>query len=190
MARNAQCSFYTVSSKVKRWVGASGGKCSKKDGECWGRNFVGVVDGVVGEHSFWPDDNDPLWDVKCEACGSPCKDKRYTTGALIFVDRKGREVDGENLPAGAMWFADWYPWKGPDGHSLVVKLPNGHHWLVDNRASNCTMKDDDVHRCWVRHGEPPNITVDKKGHTCKAGGGSIWSGDWHGFLRNGRLEEC
>jgi hypothetical protein len=47
------------------------------------------------------------------------------------------------------------------------------------------MPDDGEHRCWVRHGEPPRITVDKNGPTCQAGAGSILAGDYHGFLRDG-----
>jgi hypothetical protein len=39
----------------------------------------------------------------------------------------------------------------------------------------------------VRHGEAPNITVDKNGVTCGAGAGSIQCGSYHGFLRNGEL---
>lgn len=56
--------------------------------------------------------------------------------------------------------------------------PDGHHWYIDNRASNCTKKDDDVHRCWVRHGRPEDGTlhVDKSGNTCAAGAGSIDTG--------------
>jgi hypothetical protein len=37
----------------------------------------------------------------------------------------------------------------------------------------------------VRHGEPPQITVDKRGLTCHAGAGSIALGSYHGFLHNG-----
>lgn len=63
-------------------------------------------------------------------------------------------------------------------------------WEVDGRASNCTKKDDNVHKCWCRHGDAPNVTVDKNGNTCAAGAGSILVDGWHGFLRNGYLEEC
>lgn len=70
---------------------------------------------------------------------------------------------------------------------LVVVTPDGHWWDIDSRASNCTMKEDKVHRCWVRHGDPPNVTVDKQGATCNAGAGSIQTPDWHGFLRDGKL---
>jgi hypothetical protein len=103
-------------------------------------------------------------------------------------------------PVGAMWFADWYPpssWRGPDGHVLVVRCPHDHDWIVDGRCSNCTRKDDSTHRCWVRHGAPPDVTVDKSGDTCSAGAGSlgIWNASrtaytWHGFLRGGYLIEC
>ena len=72
------------------------------------------------------------------------------------------------------------------GHLLVV-CPSGQSWDIDSRASNCTMPDDRTHRCWVRHGEPPNLTVDKAGKTCAAGAGSIIAGSYHGFLRNGEL---
>jgi len=93
--------------------------------------------------------------------------------------------------AGAMWDAPWMgkSFEGPDGRHLIVMLPNGREWAVDGRANNCTMPDDTIHRCWIRHGEPPNLTVDKRGNTCSAGAGSIQAGDYHGFLRAGHLVE-
>ncbi len=78
-------------------------------------------------------------------------------------------------------------WTNCDGRHLIVMLPNSRHWDINSRASNCGLPDDTVHRCWIRHGEPPNVTVDKAGQTCQAGAGSIQSGDWHGFLRAGEL---
>lgn len=74
-----------------------------------------------------------------------------------------------------------------NGPHLIVICPNGGTWNVDSRASNCTMPYDYEHRCWIRHGIPPNVTVDKNGNTCQAGAGSIKCGDYHGFLRNGVL---
>lgn len=71
-----------------------------------------------------------------------------------------------------------------------VKLPDGRTWYIDSRASNCDKPGDSSHRCWVRHGEPPNLTVDKIGNTCGAGGGSIATDGYHGFLRGGFLERC
>jgi hypothetical protein len=73
-----------------------------------------------------------------------------------------------------------------DGPHLIVMTPGGQ-WNIDSRASNCTLPYDYEHRCWVRHGEPPNITVDKQGLTCTAGAGSIQCGDYHGFLVAGAL---
>ncbi len=109
----------------------------------------------------------------------------------------------EPIPVGAMWYADWMlpgegehfkftgpaPWKaGPDGRVLAVKTPGGT-WIIDSRCSNCGLPEDDEHCCWVRHGIPPLITVDKNGKTCSAGGGSIQCGTYHGFLRSGYLED-
>lgn len=109
-----------------------------------------------------------------------------------------------DFPIGAMWLADWYKSeerKSADGRQifgwdwdnqfepqLCVKTPGGD-WNIDGRASNCTMPDDRLHRCWIRTGTPPNITVGKGGHTCAAGAGSIQCGSYHGFLRNGELTD-
>lgn len=81
---------------------------------------------------------------------------------------------------------------GPDGRYLVCIVPASyrHFWHMDDRASNCGSRDDDEHRCWVRHGEPPDLTVDKEGLTCTAGAGSIVTDTWHGFLRGGYLVDC
>jgi len=141
-----------------------------------------------------PSHTDPRWPTHCK-CGYAFKEE---DNWQVFGDEIMRRSDtGELLPLrkagpGAMWYADWQPdeWKGLDGHSLMVCLPNGRHWSVDSRASNCTRKDDKVHKCWCRHGEVPVITVDKVGDTCSAGAGSILAGNWHGFLRNGVLSEC
>jgi hypothetical protein len=100
------------------------------------------------------------------------------------------------LPIGAMWYGSWYPegWCNPqlgEGKALIVKTPGGD-WLVDQQARNCTMPDDlhqEKHHCWIIHGTPPEITVDKDGVTCNAGAGSIQQGTWHGFLKNGYLVE-
>jgi hypothetical protein len=103
---------------------------------------------------------------------------------------------------GAMWRADWYTggkivdgkqlygwdWDNQFEGPLVVMTPGGE-WVIDSRASNCGRPDDRTHRCWVRHGEPPNIHVDKNGDTCAAGAGSIVCGNYHGFLHNGFLTD-
>lgn len=78
-------------------------------------------------------------------------------------------------------------WDNCAGQHLHVVLPNGFTWDIDSRASNCTLPNDRLHRCWVRTGEPPRVTVGKSGVTCSTGAGSIQAGDYHGFLRNGQL---
>jgi hypothetical protein len=115
--------------------------------------------------------------------------RRTDTGEL--VQKLG------DLPAGAMWFAPWCDeiWIPQLEHVLVVKTPGGD-WIVDSQASNCTMPSEKHpqqtdHHCWIIHGMVPEITVDKNGKTCNAGGGSIATanGKYHGFLRNGFLVE-
>lgn len=118
-----------------------------------------------------------LWQVFAEPLY-----RRGDTGAIVIQDEAG---------PGAMWDAEYLhdqpQFCGPDGRSVHVVLPNGRVWHIDGRASNCTDPGEWTHRCWVRHGEPPNVTVDKKGHTCRAGAGSIQAGDYHGFLQQGVL---
>jgi hypothetical protein len=128
----------------------------------------------------------------------------YRVGELTYAILEEYPVDtgevGEisSFPPGAMWNAswmtDWYP--RPDGRCIVVRLPNGHDWNIDGQASNCDRAEDKNHDCWCRHGEPPDLTVDKNPEpgrsTCTAGGGSIWANqgdpnEWHGFLQRGWL---
>lgn len=114
--------------------------------------------------------------------------------ALVMPD--GTLVTCHGLPPGAMYdymqspvggMKEAFGPRAVNGQYRVCVLPDGHHWQIDSRANNCTMPDDDEHRCWVRHGEPPNLTIDKGGNTCSAGSGSILSPGWHGFLRDGKL---
>ncbi len=111
----------------------------------------------------------------------------------------GEEKESHELPVGALWSSpraegagpNDYPRAGYDGHSIFCKTIDGHAWSIEGRASNCTMKDDHDHRCWVRHGTVGDrLTVDKRGLTCAAGAGSFFMGknkEWHGFLRDGKL---
>lgn len=148
--------------------------------------------------------DDPRWPTRCDACGRPFTDDDewqdfqravYTTtdGTLYIPD--DRQITGTvpTAPPGAMWDAWWMGEhsRGPDGIALSVLLPNRRTWLVDSRASNCTLPDDNVHKCWIRHGDPRTeahlLTIDKNGVTCAAGAGSIQADDYHGFLQNGKL---
>jgi hypothetical protein len=107
--------------------------------------------------------------------------KRSDTGEEIFL---------HEAPVGAIfratWLEDWKEYCGTDGKSYICRTPGGD-WNIDSRASNCGLPNDEVHKCWCRHGEAPNFTVDKSCNTCVAGAGSIQIGDYHGFLTNGVL---
>lgn len=140
---------------------------------------------------------DQRWPTHC-ACGyafSADDEWQVFTRSLYrrMDDPAAAPLPIEDMPPGAMWNAWWFAnhksWVGPDGMSLMVRCPDGHDWAVDGQASNCTMPNDDVHKCWVRHGDPRKgeVHVDKKGLTCKAGAGSIQTGKWHGFLHNSVL---
>ena len=95
---------------------------------------------------------------------------------------------------GAIWRAVWQPkncdWTNETEPHILVRCPNGdgnRDWDIDSRCSNCTLPNDKLHRCWVRSGVAPNLTVNKAGLTCSAGAGSILLPKWHGFLTNGIL---
>lgn len=143
---------------------------------------------------------DPRWPSACR-CGYVFDGAAFHSQAShehIYrrVDT-GEETTLREAPAGAIWRATWREhwarWCGPDGRAYVVRCPGRHwnDWDIDNRASNCTQPEDDVHRCWCRHGVAPDFTVDKNPEpgqsTCAAGAGSIQAGAWHGFLRGGYL---
>ncbi|HWY34292.1 MAG TPA: hypothetical protein VNX68_06565, partial [Nitrosopumilaceae archaeon] len=70
-----------------------------------------------------------------------------------------------NFGLGAMWYATWYPknmtWDNETEPHLIVAAPSNTDWDIDSRCSNCGSPNDRLHRCWVRHGVPPNITVNK-----------------------------
>lgn len=80
----------------------------------------------------------------------------------------------------------------PCERHLYVICPDGSWWDIDGRCGNCTLPDDKGHRCWVRHGDPATglVTVDKSGASCAAGAGSVNTGGYHGYLRNGEFIAC
>lgn len=137
--------------------------------------------------------DDPRWPTNCDSCG-----KRFTEADAyqdffesVYLDDAGKEYTLRDPVPGMMWDAFWCHGSpvhcGPDGRSIHVICPDGSQWCIDSRASNCTMPQDNVHKCWIRHGEPPNLTVDKNGQTCSAGAGSIAVPGYHGFLQNGEF---
>ena len=208
-----QCFWIESTDKVRRYLrrykSSDIEKCSLVRGY---HDAMVVLDEVPVEYNTWEDGrkyikfdepdlphDDHRWPKQCE-CGYVFQD---TDHWQVFKESLWKRPDtGEvfilkDAPAGAMWNAWWISdgaapgsfCVGEDGISLYVKTPGGD-WLVDGRASNCTMKEDNIHKCWVRHGTAPNITVAKSGNTCAAGAGSIQCGSYHGFLRGGYLEEC
>jgi hypothetical protein len=134
-------------------------------------------------------------------CGQPVPEKadRMILHRRLYRTPDGSLISANDLKPGDLFFMRNhfydhcpYGWTNCDGFHLHVVLPNGSEWDIDSRASNCTKKDDYEHRCWIRHGDPRTepVHVDKQGNTCAAGAGSIVSGNFHGFLRMGRIESC
>lgn len=150
---------------------------------------VGIADkSIVTPH------NDPRWLKKCDKCDYVfIESDEWQDGTdRLYELPDGTKCTIREAPIGAMYYSDWWPDKGTDGHCLSVILPPDRHaWLIDGPANNCTMRNDRDHDCWCRHGVPPNITVNKTPEpgrrTCNAGGGSIQTPSWHGFLRDGKL---
>lgn len=147
--------------------------------------YFNLVDEVGTAEDRWP--------TACDKCGAPVPDdaEKQLFADHVWISASGEEYSQQrDRVPGMMWNAWWAgEWaRGPDGQCLCVILPDGFEWMIDGPASNCTMPDDrgpfdKAHRCWVRHGEPPNLVVDKNGRTCAAGAGSIQSRrSYHGFL--------
>jgi hypothetical protein len=165
--------------------------------EKWGGRHVRANSLIEISH------DDPSWPTECaQGCDYVFQDedqwqrwsellyRRADNGELRVLHQNAPAPNAPSAEPGATWNASWLPFsKGPDGMTLMVRCPDGHDWTVDSRASNCTMPEDNEHRCWVRHGDPRecHVTVDKNGLTCAAGAGSIDTGSWHGFLQNGVL---
>lgn len=131
------------------------------------------------------------WDGACSRCAEPIP---WETGEVLGSSGNDRMYDTPSgrLEPGCLFWSDhsgvhacFARWTNCDGRHLHAVLPNGRHWDIDSRARNCGSPDDGEHRCWVRHGEPPNVHVDKAGLTCSAGAGSIAVDGYHGFLHHG-----
>lgn len=209
-----KCIFFEASTKVKRYFRRY------QDGDCLGKGeyhnaeiFYDEIEVPVPIDGF---ENDPRmisglphknlkaqYPQKCDHC-----DFIFTDGSTFqknplrqyFCEATGEYFELNKIPVGGMYFAPWLDcWTTPQlAHVLIVRTPGGS-WAVDSQASNCTKPKSNGekgrlqsdHHCWIIEGDiPPNITVSKNGNTCGAGAGSIQCGKYHGFLRNGYLEEC
>jgi hypothetical protein len=172
------------------------------DGECvngWGGHSGRVVVEETINPAAQPEtsgslekyQDDPRWAAMvCDRCGAKApEDMKRAAGCRRFYDTSS----GKPEPGDMYWVpctaatTEWgcFHWDNCDGNHLHVITPSGEEWDIDGQASNCTMKDDRTHRCWVRTGDPPNVTAGKNGHTCSAGAGSIAVPGYHGFLRGG-----
>ncbi len=136
---------------------------------------------------------DPRWPTACDQCGAlvPVHAHRTLLRRMRYDTMSGdpEPCDLFYMPYGCARHEGkcMYGWDNCDGQHLIAVLPNGRHWDIDSRASNCTLPNDRLHRCWRRHGTPPMVHVDKDGLTCAAGAGSIAVEDYHGFLHYGRF---
>ncbi len=148
-----------------------------------------------------------LWPTACSDCGTPVpagEPKPTVVGqqALvvtrqIFSSRLYHTASGKPEP-GDLYETKWHAgdkcpyWDTCSGVHLQAILPNGDHWDLNSRASNCTMRQDRIHRCWVITGSAKDgtIHVDKNGLTCAAGAGSIAVEGYHGFLHAGFFTSC
>lgn len=145
------------------------------------------------------------WPTACTFCGAPVPAVGEPVVGGIGYDLT-RQVNTRRLyahnggPLGDLEVGDLFYlpcnrgdggcpwWDNCPGQHLNAVLPHGATWDIDSRASNCTLKGDRLHRCWIKAGraEDGTLTVNKAAQppetTCAAGAGSIQSGAWHGYL--------
>jgi hypothetical protein len=159
---------------------------------------------VFGDVKDYPPEQ---WPTHCSDCGAPVPvgephptvvgQSAFVVNHQVFSMRLYDTASGKPEP-GDLFETNWHEadkcpyWENCSGIHLQAILPNGDHWDLDSRASNCTMRHDRIHRCWVRTGSPKDgtIHVDKNGLTCAAGAGSIAVDGYHGFLHHGHFTSC
>jgi hypothetical protein len=159
---------------------------------------------VFGEVADYPPEK---WPTQCSDCGAlvPMSESKSTivgqsatvVHRQVFTKRLYNTASGSPEP-GDLYESHWHEsgkciyWDNCSGQHLQAVLPNGDHWDLNSRASNCTMRQDRTHRCWIVSGDPRDGTVhvDKNGVTCAAGAGSIAVEGYHGFLHHGHFTSC
>jgi hypothetical protein len=130
----------------------------------------------------WAHD-DPRWPQACEHCGQPFAEadqwQRNDHGIYRLPD--GSEFAfkrslGMCAPPGTMIRIPWYDEHAGDrGESWLIALPDGGDWITTQGATGGGH--------WTVAGIPPAITASP----------SIWHNQphgWHGFVRDGFLEDA
>lgn len=185
MSRRIRCFFLTPVEKsnviLRRYRSSDKEKCPGPFGYCTTGVVIEVIDKVSNYFRIVPDEmkSDPRWPKACEHCGYIFQpEDHWQWGDRQLYERSDTKelIELNGAPVGAMWNADWLAGSHkiksrPDGLILCVKTPGGD-WVIDGGSSNGNG--------WERTGTPPDITANP----------SIVCGKYHGWLRNGWLEEC
>lgn len=162
---------------LRRYVDSAKEKCPGPHGYHNADVLLGEVPYPNDSFMGWGRDDephdDPRWPLKCDGCPYVFKPEyhwQHNMCRLYQGAPDGKLYTNRDMPPGAMYDATWYSEKGPDGIALMVILPpegGDDAWFVDDTR-------------WHRTGTIPNITATP----------SILTPRYHGFLRNGVLEEC
>jgi len=116
---------------------------------------------------------DPSWPRVCHVCGYQFREEdhwQHNVSRLFKGAPDGRLYTTRNAPPGAMYDATWWNHPGPDGITLAIVLP-------PQGGDDIWMPDDGR---WTRTGTIPKVTCSP----------SILTPRYHGWLRDGFLEEC
>lgn len=118
---------------------------------------------------------DPPWPERC-LCGYQFRvgDPRQVWLQRLYAraDLPEYECTLAAAPVGAMWDAVWMlsGWRGTDGHSWTVRLPNRTDWTIDGPGTSGGR--------WSRTGEAPLLVVTPS----IAAGDAGMDGYYHGYL--------
>jgi hypothetical protein len=145
------------------------------------RTLIGEAPVTVSERGTWdvemeqPPRTDPRWPAHC-ACGYVFLEAdtwQLATHRLYMRQDTGVTLTLREAEPGMLWDAPWLlampNYRGPDGRSLVMRLPDGGEWTIDGPSTNGPG--------WERTGTPPQITARP----------SILSPGYHGWLTDGVL---
>lgn len=173
---------------LRRWSSGDASPCPVRGS--WGHGAFAVVGEVVAaEHPTNGDDpgrfphDDPRWPTACEHCGAAFAEgdawQVFHEQVYVRADGGAGEHFLRSLPPGAMYDATWLAHqRGPDGRSLMLKLPDGRLWHIDGPSSNGNG--------WTRTGDAPRITARPSILTHREDG----SESYHGWLTDGVLVPC